>query len=118
MTNHVINIAGARGGSGTTTIAAALALFTARHVTTGLVPCEMRATAALLGLARPSGTVLTLPVTERLSLNSTGTSTVDVTIKDIGRVDVTMAERPRGHLIAVLRGPCYLGLQNLVTSDL
>jgi hypothetical protein len=118
MTNQTITVAGARGGSGTTTIAAALALFAARHATTQLVPCETGVTAALLGLARPPGAAPAIAVTEQLVLAPDATQTAEVTINDAGRVDVLAHERRSGPVIAVLRGPCYLALHSIVAGDI
>jgi CO dehydrogenase nickel-insertion accessory protein CooC1 len=53
MTARTITVAGARGGSGTTTVAAATALVLAGHAATELVAAERDTTAALVGLTGP-----------------------------------------------------------------
>jgi hypothetical protein len=118
MCQRTITVAGARGGSGTTTTAAALALFAARHATTELVACEATATAALLGLAVRPGATAPTPVCEGLTLVSSPTNTAAITVYDAGRVDLLDDRAQHELLIAVLRGPCYLGLHTLVTADI
>src|SRR5207302_996364 len=66
MTSRTISLTGARGGHGTTTIAAALALFAAGHQRTALVSSDP-STAALIGVAW-SGDDSVIEVTPTLAL--------------------------------------------------
>ena len=117
MTEQTITVVGARGGSGTSTIAAAAALFAARIVATELVAADVDSAAALLGLGAPrtqarrwtsqtaSRSSRPRPAPRRLS------------VVDAGRLD-QLDHRPTGLLLVVLRGPCYLGLRSIVNSEL
>jgi hypothetical protein len=113
MTGRTIVLTGARGGHGTTTVAAALALYAAEHGTTTLVT-DVPSTAALIGVALPF-TDEFLEVTDNLAITSPGTA----------------ADRPRSHTVVidaghapaapaadehyvVLRGPCYVALASLL----
>ncbi len=70
MTAQTITVVGARGGSGTSTIAAAAALFAARIVATELVARDVDSAAALLGLGASGTTDAPMDVAERLTLAS------------------------------------------------
>ena len=117
MTAQTITVVGARGGSGTSTIAAAAALFAARIVATELVACDVDSAAALLGLGAPGDPEVPMDVAERLTLASAPTGAASVTVVDGGRLD-QLDDRPTGLLLFVLRGPCYLGLRSIVNREL
>ena len=69
MTPRTIALTGARGGHGTTTVAAALALFAARHGSTVLLADDPTSSAALLGVVHAPADA-GLQVTENLVLTS------------------------------------------------
>jgi len=80
MTAKTITIAGARGGSGTSTIAAAVALLIAGHASTELVAADPGTTAALLGLASTQDSRAPIDVTPRLALTSTSTGSAEIDV--------------------------------------
>jgi len=104
--NVILN--GARGGQGTSTIAAALALYAAGHVRTQLVAIDPRATAALLGVAQP--TEGESSVTEQLTLTAEPVGDPEIRIIDAGTIAFTGDGDV--HLV-VLRGPCYVALRSV-----
>jgi hypothetical protein len=98
----------ARGGSGTSTIAAAAALCAARIVATELVARDVDSAAALLGLgaiATETGR-WTSPSTSHSSPAANGLAPVSVI--DAGRLD-QLDHGPTGLLLVVLRGPATSG---------
>ena len=110
-----IVVARAKGGQGTTTVAAAMAVFAAGHRPTRLMTSDPGAAAAVLGVTVPVGTALLgTPVIERLEL---ATEPVDVdafTVVDAGRIEQFPESEVRVVTVAVVRGPCYLALRCLV----
>jgi hypothetical protein len=111
-----ITLAGVRGGQGTSTTAAALALFAARHTDrVELVAHDLDTTAALVGIPTPPDPEHGAAITEQLTLRSVPSQTAAVVITDAGLLR-GLAERPEGLLLAVLRGPCYLSLRGAVTG--
>jgi hypothetical protein len=117
MTAQTITVVGARGGSGTSTIAAAAALFAARIVATELVARDVDSAAALLGLGASGAPDAPMDVAEQLTLASVPTGSASVAVIDAGRLD-QLDDRPTGLLLVVLRGPCYLGLRSIVNNEL
>ena len=73
MTAQTITVVGARGGTGTSTIAAAAALFSARVVPTELVARDLDHAAALLGLCATGDSDVPIDVAHGLTLASTVT---------------------------------------------
>ncbi len=117
MKTRTIVHTGARGGHGTTTVAAALALFAARHQPTVLVSSGP-STAAFLGLPPSDGHVA--PVSQNLVLVAdpaeaieTGPQIVVIDAQTAVGDDETDAQAER---YVVLRGPCYVALASLVAS--
>jgi hypothetical protein len=110
-------VAGARGGQGTSTVAAAVALFAAGHRPTRLVATEPDAVAALLGITAPSPRdARPAPVTERLELaNEPVDDDETLTVVDAGRVEYLPVPTARSMALVVLRGPCYLAVRTLVS---
>ncbi|MEJ7764436.1 MAG: hypothetical protein WKF86_02975 [Acidimicrobiales bacterium] len=122
---RTITLHGARGGQGTTTVAAALALFAADAGPTTLVCDDPTATCALLGVPAPLGDDWAR-VTPTLRLDPSGprpaSQGVDATVVvDGGRLPEANAGDPTvapvgkieplpGKHYAVLRGPCYIAL--------
>ena len=100
--NVILN--GARGGQGTSTIAAALALYAAGYCTVQLVAIDPSGTAALLGIADPGD--VEVAVTDRLTLTDAPGGEPDVRIVDAGTVAGTRRDGDI-HLV-VLRGPCFV----------
>ena len=128
---RTITLHGARGGQGTTTIAAALALFAADAGPTTLVCDDPTATCALLGVPAPLGDDWA-QVTPSLRLDPSGSQPasqgLDATvIVDGGRLPQSRpgdrSVAPAGDIVplpgehyAVLRGPCYVALASLLSS--
>ena len=117
MTAQTITVVGARGGSGASTISAALALFASRVAATELVAADVDAAAALLGRGVAQYPSAQIEVADGLRLVPTPTGTARVAVVDAGRLDDT-ADTPAGALLVVLRGPCYLGLRSIIMRDL
>jgi hypothetical protein len=132
---RTITLTGARGGQGTSTVAAALAVLCAGHAPTILCSDDPTATAALVGVPVPLGDGW-IDVCPNLTLvpNSAGIDgpAEGITVVDAGR---TPSGRPvEGHgggsagplraadgagpleRYAVLRGPCYVALATLLTA--
>lgn len=118
--NPTITFTGARGGHGTTTVAAAVAAHAARTQPTTLVSPDTAAAAALLGLSgndkhEPIDVLPTLTVAADMPENSTDHGVV----VDAGR----LAEQPVGgpggdRNYLVLRGPCYIALASVLAAGL
>jgi hypothetical protein len=112
-----ITLAGVRGGQGTSTTAAALALHAARRAErVELVAHDADATAALLGLSTAPAADQGIALTEQLTLRTEPSGTALVVIVDAGPL-CGLTERPEGLLVAVVRGPCYLSLRAVVTHQ-
>jgi hypothetical protein len=122
-----IELIGARGGQGTTTVAAALALLHAGHGPTTLVTKDPAATAALVGV--PLGledewaqVTSTLRLDPRCPVDRIDDGSVVVV--DRGRLEQRAAEEPEdGRCVStepvryvVLRGPCYVALATLLAA--
>jgi hypothetical protein len=118
MTAQTITVIGARGGSGASTVAAALALSASRISPVALLSADVAAAAALLGLSvTPDSTGAAIDVTDALTLDSTAAGSARVAVVDAGGFD-DLTGPPAGVSLVVLRGPCYLGLRSIVTSEL
>ncbi len=117
MAERVITIVGTRGGSGTSTVAAVTALFASRYGATELVAIDTGAAGALLGVAAAQGESGRIDVTEQLAVVRARDGTGDVAVIDADRLD-QLGDAPEGLLLAVLRGPCYLGLRSIVITEL
>ena len=129
--SRTITLHGARGGQGTTTVAAALALFAAESGPTILVSDDPTATCALLGIPATLGDDWA-QVTPNLRLDPSGAERAshdrDATvIIDGGRLPQAQVGDRRiapggeidplpGEHYAVLRGPCYVALASLLSS--
>lgn len=116
-TIDAISLVGVRGGSGTTTIAAILALHASTMVGAELVAEDTSLVAALLGLTEPED--LPTELIGGLTLTKDSSGTAGMAIVDGGRLDPAR-ERSRGageRRIGVLRGPCYLALRALLAAD-
>jgi hypothetical protein len=110
--NHChITVVGARGGHGATAVAAVLALYAARQTATTLVSHDVEDAGALLGIT-PSGR--TAEVAEGLVLAAEAGDAACV-VEDCGTSTRATLDGSDACLqLAVLRGPCYLGLRTLV----
>lgn len=116
-TIDTIRLVGLRGGSGTSTIAAVLAMHAATMVNTELVSSDAAHMSALLGLGphtgRPSEVMENLVLTNQPSTNGM------MVIIDGGTLDPTQdspGSKPGERRIGVLRGPCYLALRTLMAA--
>lgn len=111
-----ITLAGVRGGQGTSTTAAALALLAARRTErVELVAHDIDTMAALIGVPMPADPERGVAITEQLTLRSAPSQTAQVVIIDAGRLQ-RLTTQPDGLLVAVLRGPCYLSLRAAITG--
>jgi hypothetical protein len=109
-----ITVTGARGGQGTSTVAAVIAAFAAGHRPARLAATEPDAVAALLGLSAPaSRDPRPIPVTDMLQLGDGPIDDDILTVVDAGRVDQLPAPTDNGISLVVVRGPCYLALRSL-----
>ena len=114
---RTICLTGARGGSGTSTVAAALALLAARHHPTELVAPNVDDMAALLGLPS-TGNPETLNVAPQLDLRLCGGSGVaELVVIDAGSHPEACDWPDGSEHYLVVRGPCYLALRAVVRSD-
>ena len=116
MLQQFVTVAGARGGHGTSTTAAVLALFLAGHAPTNLVAADPDSGAALLGVPSGGGRLAPLDVTPTLRLTPEVDHGAERVVIDAGTLaDCSRSERSDGLLLVVLRGPCYLALRSLLT---
>jgi hypothetical protein len=109
MDHLTVTIAGARGGHGTTTVATALAAFGARHRPVSLVSPDAP---AVLGLPEPVGFWEPKEVAPNLTLSAPSPTGDRDTVTDAGRLSAY--DGLPGTVYVVLRGPCYLGVRELV----
>jgi hypothetical protein len=116
MTTRTITITGARGGQGTSTVAAAVALLAAGHARTVLASADPRSMAALLGVPAPQAADLEVEITPTLRLSDSPADDDEVLVIDAGRSSPVAGEDHQGEHYTVLRGPCYLALASLVTA--
>lgn len=116
---RTIVLTGARGGQGTTTVAAALALFAADRAPTMLLTDDPAAAAALLGI--PTQTSGAVNVTPSMTLAAIGRDTpAIITVVDAGgksahpSLGLDLLEDAERYV--VLRGPCYLSLASMLND--
>jgi hypothetical protein len=112
-----VTLVGARGGQGTSTVAAALALHAAHDAPTALLTHDPTAMARLLGtsgaLPAPEHPFAAGP---QLTVGGLDGPRDVVTIIDAGQAAVAARALPEGgRRYAVVRGPCYLALATLVS---
>ena len=112
-----VTLVGARGGSGASTVAAALALHTAEDVPTSLLTHDPTAMARLLGTTGPIPSPSEpFAVGPTLTVGGLDGPRATVTIIDAGPAIDAAARLPLGgRRYAVVRGPCYLALATLVS---
>jgi conjugative relaxase-like TrwC/TraI family protein len=113
-----ITVIGARGGAGTSTIAAVLALTGRTMVRTELVAHEPDISAALLGAALPDELPAEIVPDLTLTTQPEGGS-AELCIVDAGTLTET-TDRPSGpgeRRVGVVRGPGYLALRTLLADD-
>ena len=109
-----VTVVGARGGAGTSTIAAVPALTGRTMVRTELVAHEPDITAALLAVGLPDE--LPGEIVPNLTLTTAPAGGVELCVVDAG----TLAKTTSGageRRIGVVRGPGYLALRTLLTDD-
>lgn len=109
-----ISFIGAKGGSGTSTIAAATALLASEHLNVCLEG-EVGDMAALLGIQPSLGGMQVNP-TLRLNGYTSASYEPQLHVWDLGPIDTSSAEDVvyRGDTYIVMRGPDYLGLRRVV----
>lgn len=111
-----ILVTGARGGQGTTTVAAALALSAALSGSAVLVAPPCQAAAAVLGVPSPERGE-SIDVTDRLSLAAPPAIVHGDTIVVDGGLHAGSSQwlsDDEGESYVVVRGPCYLALTTLL----
>ncbi len=129
---RTIQLTGARGGQGTSTIAASLAVLAAGHGPTLLCSNEPATAATLLGVPLPLTDDPEVEIAPNLDLATSPDGTVtperyNIIVIDAGRIpagpfDRTDATLGKGDGVgpvehyAVLRGPCYVGLATLTAA--
>jgi len=129
---RTIQLTGARGGQGTSTIAASLAMLAAGHGPTLLCSDEPAITAALLGVTLPLTDDDVVEVAPNLDLATAAGGSVtpsgyNMIVIDAGRIPTGPFDRAQGDWTAldaaglvdhyaVLRGPCYVGLATLTAG--
>jgi hypothetical protein len=131
----MITLTGARGGQGTSTVAAALAVLCAGHAPTILRSDDPTTTAALVGVPVPLGDGW-IDVCPNLTLVPNSAARIDgpvdgITVVDAGRTPSSPVDGHDGgsagplraadgagplERYAVLRGPCYVALATLVAA--
>ena len=116
MTIRRITITGARGGQGTSTVAAAVALFAAGHARTVLASADPRSMGALLGVPAPQAADLDVEITPTLRLSERPVADDEVLVVDAGTSPLVAGEDRQQEHYAVLRGPCSLALASLVAA--
>ncbi len=102
----IITLTGAGGGHGTSTIAAVFALHLAQHRPVRLITSDPEAMRSLIGPA----TIDNLTVSPDDTPGNAG-----VIVVDNSRITTTV-NQPPGWL-AVLRGPCYVGMKRLLNAS-
>ena len=114
---RTMSISGARGGHGASTVAAAIALFSARHQPTALVAHDPPDMAALLGVAPPEADDAVVPVAPDLELGRRGGLAPGLVVMDAG----SRLEGPQSldadEQYVVVRGPCYLALRSILAAS-
>jgi hypothetical protein len=116
MTTRTITITGARGGQGTSTVAAAVALLAAGHARTVLASADPRSMAALLGVPALPADDRDVEITPTLRLSDSPAADDEVLVVDAGTSPLVAGDDYQGEHYAVLRGPCYLALASLVAA--
>jgi hypothetical protein len=108
-------VAGARGGQGTSTVAAVAALTLAQHTPVTLVADDVAQMAALLGVSPADEPAW---VTPGLLLAPGVPEPPGAVVADTSHPNpARLAAGGAGAVVAVLRGPCYLSLRSLVAWD-
>lgn len=112
----MIVVTGARGGQGTTTVAAGLALYAVEAGEVALVSAEDTATRALLGVPAVEGDA-TLAGGRLTLASAPAIPPPATTVVDAGRLGSGDPAPGEAEHYVVLRGPCYVALATLVASD-
>ena len=111
-----LTLVGARGGQGTSTVAAALALQTADEIPTTLLTHDPVAMARLLGASPPVATERFVAGPNLTLAGLDEPPGAALTVVDAGPATAaTKVRLPNGERYAVVRGPCYLALATLVS---
>lgn len=119
---RTITFTGARGGHGTTTVAAVVALHAARRAPTVLVSPDTDAACALLGASggHHDGRAIDVAADLLLTAERPDTEPDRIVVVDEG----TLASKPPSAPTAteehylVLRGPCYVALATILAADI
>src|SRR5581483_4743801 len=111
--DDIIVFVGARGGQGTSTVAATAALQAAQHSPTSLLCVDPLSTAALLG-APPVLPGEQAEIAPGLTLTDLDGPRRAVTVIDAGSLTTTPAPPAGSRTILVIRGPSYLALHTAI----
>ena len=116
---RTITLVGARGGQGTTTVAAALALHASHAGAAVFVSSDPAAAAALIGVpVAVDGEWIEVTRTLALAPGWTREAwATDTVIVDAGTLSDGLPECPHAERYAVLRGPCYVALATLLAHS-
>jgi hypothetical protein len=113
--NKTVTLIGARGGHGTSTVTAVLALAAAEDIPTTILTHDPVAMARLLGATPPMPTEPFVAAPNLTVAGLDGPRT-DLTIVDAGSATTASATPlSPGERYAIVRGPCYLALATLVS---
>jgi len=120
--NRTITFTGARGGHGTTTVAAVVALHAARTNPTVLVSPDTDAACALLGASGGHDDRRAIDVAPGLLLTAErpDNGSDRIVVVDEGTLASTPPSAPTAteeHYL-VLRGPCYVALATILAADI
>lgn len=115
MLDNTIGVIGARGGQGTSTIAAALALLASRDRSVGLIASNPSDLATIVGISAAVGDDA-IDVSDELTV-ARRPQPGRVNVVDCGALQHGTMARP-AKFVVVLRGPCFLALTNLVRAEL
>jgi hypothetical protein len=115
---RTITLVGARGGQGTTTVAAALALHASHTGAAVLVSSDPAAAGALIGVpVAVDGEWIEVTRTLALAPGWTREAwATDAVIVDAGRLSDALPACQHSERYAVLRGPCYVALATLLAD--
>jgi hypothetical protein len=116
MTTRTVLISGARGGSGTSTVAATMALLSAEERPTELIARDSEGMAALLGLSVSADLGETVVVGPSLELRADASGSAAVVVIDGGSDPGASESVPADERYLAVRGPCYLALRRIVRA--
>jgi hypothetical protein len=117
---RTITFAGVRGGHGTSTVAAVVALYAARHTPTVLVSPDTQAACALLGTPSTEGPRVEVAPGLALAGERPDPAEDRLVVVDEGTIAAKPPDCPTAteEHYRVLRGPCYVALATTLAADI